>query len=306
MSEEQSGTPTESAEHVSLGDNGVIMLSPEAEAVMNGVEMPVVEEEEEAATPAAEPAATARKIKWNGQEVEVQPEQEVELLQKGYNYEQKMAALEAERAKLTSYQGLVSAIEASPDIRQKVSAALGYQQEQPVQQAMPQFDDPIEQLKWETRQETLKEVEERFFKPIQQQQQMTAHQQALNQVRQTVQADPQYAEVQAAIIQQIQAMPESIGKNLYHQLDQDPQSYIDMYKTVKERLKPNTTNLSQNTDVMPAPTKRETKAPLLEGTTRNVPDASEQQRQTAHIKELEKKVRNGDFRAAGELMELMA
>ena len=80
MSEEQ-GTPTE---HVSMGDNGVIMLSEEAQAVMEGIEAPQLDEPIQEATPAiAEPPKVeAKKIKHNGVEVEVAPDREIELLRR--------------------------------------------------------------------------------------------------------------------------------------------------------------------------------------------------------------------------------
>lgn len=307
MSEEQSGTPTEQVEHVSIGDNGVITLSPEAEAALAGEEMSA--EATQLATDAkpAEVTSEGRKIKWNGQEVEVKPDQEIELLQKGYNYDQKMAQLEAERAKLTAYNGLVSAIEASPEIRSKVSQALGYQAEAPKNET-PTFDDPIEQLKWEVRQETLREVEAKFIQPMQQQSQQALHQQTLNNVRQQVQADPMYAAVQAEILNQVKAMPTSISQNMYRQLDQDPQAYVEMFNNVKARLAQTKTTSSDTTQLpteLPQPSKRETKAPLLESGN-NAPDMEAQKAQKDHIKALERKAKDGDFRAIGELFELMA
>jgi hypothetical protein len=300
---ENSGTPTEATEHVSLSDSGNIMLSAEAMDAMDNATpaeeatTPVATEAKPAdATPATPPART---IKYNGSDIEVPADREVEYLQKGYNYEQKMAQLEAERAKIQSYNGLVSAIEASPEIRQKVSQALGYQQ--PAQPQVPQFDDPIEQLKWETRQEVMREVEERYMKPLQAQNQQNAHAQALNSTRQQVQADPQFKEVQTAIIEQIKALPVSVGKDLYARLDQDPAAYTDMYNTVKARLKIN----PQQPATIPEPQKRETKTPILESGL-NSPAPQDQQKQADHIKALEKRSRAGDFRATGELMALMA
>lgn len=305
MSEETSGTPTE---YVGLSTDGSITLSPEALDAMDNVrptdDTPVNSEE---ATPAPEvevQATPSRKIKHNGQEVEVSPSDEVALLQKGYDYDFKMAALETERARLQQYNGLVSAIEASPDVRQKVSEALGYQKAAPVPE-VPQFDDPIEQLKWEIKQETRRELEEQYFKPMQQQTAQTQHQNHLNGVRQQVQADPQFKEIQSEIIKTIKALPESVGKDLYARLDQDPLAYTDMFNSVKARLKLSPSNQPQSTEV-PEPTKRESKAPLLESGNNDVPAASEQQRQTERIKELTKKSKAGDFRATGELMTLMA
>lgn len=303
---EESATPA--AEHVSLSDSGAIILSDEAMAAMENVTAPDPE-----AIPADEPTPTAaevipdppptRTIKHNGQEVQIAADQEIALLQKGYNYETRMAQLEAERAKLQSYNGLVSAIEASPEIRAKVSQALGYET-QPAQPQVPQFDDPIEQLKWEIKQETRRELEEQYFKPMQQQTALTQHQAQLNGLKQQVQADPQYKEVQAAIIDQIRALPESVGKDLYQRLDQDPRAYTDMFNSVKARLISQPTKQSPAAE-LPPPTKRETKSPILESGN-NAPDTASQQKQTAHIKELERKSRNGDFRATGELMSLLA
>lgn len=307
MSEEISGTPTE---HVSLGENGVIMLSPEAQAVMEQVEMPDVPdvhiEEPQENPPVSETPqeAQARKIKWNGQEVEVKPEQEIELLQKGYNYEQKMAQLEQDRARIQAYNGLVSAIESSPAIKAKVAEALGYGAQAPVNE-QPTFDDPIEQLKWETRQEVLKEVEEKFVKPMQQQNQLNAHQQQLQAVRQSVQQDPMFQQVQTAIIEQIKTLPESIGKGLYQQLDQNPQAYIDMYRSVRERIAAQPQPTQQVAEA-PQPTKRETKAPILESGNNPVSESAESQKMQERIKELTRKSKAGDYQATGELMSLLA
>jgi len=307
MSEEISGTP---AEHVSIGENGVIMLSDEALAVMESVEAPDVPDEYIEGQPDLPVGETSpvetptRKIKWNGQEVDVRPEQEVELLQKGYNYEQKMAQLEQERARIQAYNGLVSAIESSPAIKSKVAEALGYGNQQTVSE-QPQFDDPIEQLKWETRQEVMREVEEKFMKPIQQQNQQNAHQQQLNAVKQNVQADPMFRQVQAAIIEQIKMMPESVGKNMYRQLDQDPQSYIDMYRTTRERVAKQQPQPTQQAAEAPQPTKRETKAPILESGN-NAVETGDNAKMAERIKELTRKSKSGDYRATGELMSLLA
>ena len=305
MSEEVSGTPTE---HVSMGENGAIILSEEAQAVMEGIEYPNLDEEGkvEEATPAEPelPKVETRKIKHNGQEVEITPDKEIELLQKGFDYDFKRSQIEQERAKLQAYQGLVSAIEASPEIRAKVSQALGYQnQAQVIEQ--PQFDDPIEQLKWETRQEILKEVEEKYAKPFQHQMQMQNQMTALERVRQQVQADPQFKEVQTAIMEQIKSLPESVGKNLYLQLDQDPKSYLEMFHSVKSRLAPPQQQAQQDTK-LPEPTKRETKAPILEQGNNAETVTAEQQKMNDKIKELTKRSKNGDYRATGELMNLLA
>lgn len=299
MSEQ--GTP---AEHVSLGDNGVIMLSEEAMAVMEGIEPPALAEEPKEATPAAEepPKVETKRIKHNGQEIEITPDKEIELLQKGYDYDYKKAQIEQERAKLAAYQGLVSAIEASPDIKAKVAAALGHS-EQPAKDVAPTFDDPIEQLKWEIRQEVLSEVKQ-LSKPLEQQLQMQQQITALDRVRAEVQKDPQFNEVQAAILDQIKSMPESIGRNLYLQLDQDPRAYMDMFQTVKQRLAKSQPQPKEQ-GTAPEPVKRETKAPILEQGNNAEIETAAQQKMNERIKELQRKSKNGDYRATGELMALL-
>jgi len=300
-------TETPTVEHVSLGDNGALQLSDEAWAVMEGVEAPVLDEPAQAvAEPQPDlPKVETRKIKHNGQEVEIAKEQEEELIRKGFDYDYKRNMIEQERAKLAAYQGLVTAIETSPDIKAKVAAALGHTQ--PSVETQPQsFDDPIEQLKWEMRQEVLKEVEERYAKPFQQQMQMQQQVTTLERVRQSVQSDPQYKEVQAAIIEQIKAMPESVGKNLYLQLDQDPKAYMDMFQSVKQRLaKPTQQTQAQDTQ-LPDPVKRETKAPILEQGGSAEQESASQQKMNERIKDLTRRSKNGDYRATGELMNLLA
>lgn len=308
MSEENVATPA--IEHASIGENGAIILSEEALAAMDNVqppddETPEAEETPIEATPAPiVEAPVSKKIKHNGQEVEVPADKEIEYLQKGYDYDFKLAQIDAERTKLAAYNGMVQAIETSPAIRQKVSEALGYQPPQAAPE-VPQFDDPIEQLKYETIQATLKAVQEQYIAPMQAQTQQSAHMQHLNSVRQQVQADPQFQEVQTAIMDQIKALPESVGKNLYLQLDQDPNAYIEMFKTVKARLKPTEPQTTPQSEA-PQPTKRETKAPLLETGNTPPPDPSEQQKQQERIKDLTKRSKAGDYRATGELMSLMA
>lgn len=300
MSEEQ-GTPTE---HVSMGENGAIILSEEAQAVMEGIEYPNLDEEGKVdeATPAKPelPKVETRKIKHNGQEVEITPDKEIELLQKGFDYDFKRSQIEQERARLEPYR----VIEANPQLKQQVAALLMGHQNQPQVIEQPQFDDPIEQLKWEMRQEVLKEVEEKYAKPFQQQMQMQNQMTVLERVRQQVQADPQYNEVQTAIMEQIKSMPESIGKNLYLQLDQDPKAYMEMFQTVKQRLKSTTTTEPQAK--LPEPSKRETKAPILEQGNTSESVVAEEKKMNEKIKELSRRSKNGDLRATGELMNLMA
>ena len=139
---------------------------------------------------------------------------------------------------------------------------------------------------------------------LEQQLQMQQHITALDRVRAEVQKDPQFNEVQAAILDQIKSMPESIGRNLYLQLDQDPRAYIDMFQTVKQRLAKSQPQ-SKEQGTAPEPVKRETKAPILEQGNNAEIETAAQQKMNERIKELQRKSKNGDYRATGELMALL-
>ena len=244
------------------------------------------------------PEVTKRKIKWQGQEVELDPDKEIELLQKGFDYTQKMQALAAERQQLTPHLGVVKAMEKDPALRQKIAEHLTGKPPEP---AKPQFDDPIEQLKWEVRQETLKEVEKVFVKPVQQQQAALAHQQVLDHVKAQVQADPMYADVQEAIKKEVSALPPTIAANVYRTYDQNPKAYLEAYQLKRQQLagkqKPPEGKKPQTAE----PTKREEHAPILESA-RTAPTEAEARKHNDGLKALNKRARAGDLQALGELL----
>lgn len=235
-----------------------------------------------------------RKIKWQGQEVEVEPDKEVELIQKGYDYTQKMQQLAAERDLITPHIGVIKAMQQDPALRQKI--AEHFTGGTPKQETKT-FDDPIEQLKWETRQEVLKEVEEKFVKPLQFHQTQMTHQQALNQVRMQVQADPLYKDVQAEIIKEVESLPPSVRKNVYLQYDQDPQAYMEVYQLKRQKL----ASAKKETPSMPEPTRKTERAPILESA-KSAPTESELKSHNDTLKALNKRARAGDLHALGELL----
>lgn len=273
--------------------------------------------------PAATPPATTpdpatqqqqrRKIKWQGQDVELEPDKEVELLQKGFDYTQKMQALAAERDLLTPHIGVVKAIQADPDLQRMIAEHLtGRPAETRREEKTPQFDDPIEQLKWEIRQDVLKEVEEKHVKPIQAQTQQMTHQQRLSSVKADVQADPLFAEVQQAITANVQAIAQTMGPeiagNMYRQLDQDPNAYLKAYHSMRPIIAARKSQ-SQSPPASggpppanrPEPTKREERAPILESAN-SAPTESEARESNEKLKSLNKRARAGDYRALGELL----
>ncbi len=191
------------------------------------------------------------KIKWQGQEKELSEEEIIDLAQKGFDYTQKTQALALERDQLAPYQGLANRIKADPALAQKIAVLLSGQP----QEEAKKFDDPIEQLKWETKQETMAEIR----KELQQTLTPLHRQQALTQVRMQVQTDPDYREVHEKIIQMVQSQPPALQKNLYMQLDQDPNAYLQAFQFFKQQKSQVVTPLEQ-----PKPIKKETRAPILE------------------------------------------
>jgi hypothetical protein len=236
-----------------------------------------------------------RKIKWQGQEVEVEPDKEIELIQKGYDYTQKMQQLAAERELITPHIGVIKAMQQDPALRQKI--AEHFTGGTPKQETKT-FDDPIEQLKWETRQEVMKEVEEKFVKPLQFHQTQMTHQQALNQVRMQVQADPLFKDVQAEIIKEVESLPPSVRKSVYLQYDQDPTAYMEVYQMKRQKLASNKTTTQAS---MPEPTRKTERAPILESA-KSAPTESELKSHNDNLKALNKRARAGDLHALGELL----
>jgi hypothetical protein len=319
----QTEVQAEPKTHVSLSDDGIILLSPEAEAAMSGVEPPVLDkvEPEQAQPPViekTEPEVAKRKIKWQGQEVEIDPTKEEEFLSKGYDYTQKTQQLAAERNSLAPYVGLIDAVKQDPGLSKHIAEYLkGTPKEEP-----KQFDDPIEQLKQEMRTEILKDVEEKYVKPFQQQ---ANYQQVVDNTKARVSSDPLYKDVHQVIMQDCldhgfnpESLDQSgrvarpdlsdpVGLQMYVQLDRDPSAYLKTYNRVREKIaqKPPVEKAQEVSTEKPVAVKRETKAPFLESSGGGTqPGATA--KQAEKIKELTKRSRNGDFKATGELLELMS
>src|SRR5512133_3735104 len=172
-------------------------------------------------------------IKWQGQDKEVTQDELISLAQQGYDYTQKTQALADERNQLAPYQGLANVIKADPVKAAQIAAIIsGQAPVVPQAETKPTFDDPIEQLKWETKQEALAEIRQEMQQQIVPMQRM----QALNQVKAQIQVDPDYKEVHQAIVDSIKAQPPAIQKTMYMQLDQDPAAYMDAFQFHKTQL----------------------------------------------------------------------
>lgn len=259
------------------------------------VEAEPAPEPEKTAEPETEKAAETPKerITWQGQEIEMPLDEIKSLAQQGYDYTKKMQELKASVAPL---EGLKKRIDDDPAFAAHIASYFGTA---PKETKAPQFDDPIDQLKYETRQEVLKEVEEKFFKPVQEHQRQLTHQQQLQVVRQQVQADPQYAEVQKAMQDYVASLPPRVQRTTYLQLDQDPGSYLEAFQHFKGTL----AKKEQPKAETPKTTAKAERAPILEAAGTVQPDTSTAERRQRIERMKTKALRNGDPLAIAEWLQ---
>ncbi len=226
-------------------------------------------------------------IKWQGQDKEVTQAELLDLAQKGFDYTQKTQTLAEERNRLAPYEGLATLIKSDPVKAAQIAAILSGQVSQKPPDK-PTFDDPIEQLKWEVKQEAKAEFQEEMQRNI-----APLHrQQALNQVKQQVQADPDYQEVHAKIVEMVKAQPPALQKAMFLQLDQDPATYVEAFQHFKnlKAAKPTTTE-------PPKPVKKDTHAPILEAGGVAAPEGIEGKAKAERITKMKAKaLRSGDPR----------
>lgn len=193
------------------------------------------------------------KVDGEVKELEIDETEEKELLQKGLHYTKEMQSLREKERSLSPYEALIKQLQTDPALNQHIA---GYFAKGKETEKAPTFDDPIEQLKYEIKQEARKEIlgeiKKDFVEPM-------SRQQVLNSVAAKVQADPMFNEIQGEIINYIKAQPPSIGRTLAMQLDQDPAAYLEVFTATKERL----SKTEKKTEI-PKPVKKEEKAPILE------------------------------------------
>jgi hypothetical protein len=270
-----------------------LMDDPNPNASGTAISKPVEESPTEPLEEVTEPEEPDKyTIKWQGQDKEVTQAELYDLAQKGFDYTSKTQALASERDQLAPYVGLANILKSDPIKAQQIAAIISGQPQQPKEQPK-HFDDPIEQLKWETKQEALAE----FRSEMQAQMTPIHRQQALNQVRQQVQADPDYAVVHAAIIEMVKLQPPSIQKTMYLQLDQDPSAYVEAFQFHKERLQ-------KTTATLPKPVKTTSRAPILESSGVAAPEGIEgKARQERISKQKAKALREGSTTAIADWLK---
>lgn len=204
------------------------------------------------------------KVDGEVKELEIDETEEKELLQKGLHYTKEMQALREKERSLTPYEALIKQLQTDPALNQHIA---GYFAKGKEPEKAPTFDDPIEQLKYEIKQETRKEIlgeiKKDFVEPM-------SRQQVISRVAAQVQADPMFNEIQGEIINYVKSQPPLIGRTLAMQLDQDPNAYMEVFAATKERLM-----RTKKEPELPKPIKKEEKAPILESGGSTQPQTSD-------------------------------
>jgi hypothetical protein len=213
------------------------------------------------------------------------------------DYRQKTQALADERRKIAAYEQHIRNLESDPAYVAHVKA---YQQ-RPAEAPKPP-DDPIEALKWEMKQEVMKELAPQF--------QVLQAKQNIETVKAQVMRDPLFDETQAAIVNMVTNLPLAVREITYQKLDSDPSAYMETYADARkwveankaqqptpEQAKIRAENLKRGIprDEPPteAPVSRKERAPILESAGRTVPTASEESSKVKRASEISKLLKQG-------------
>lgn len=207
--------------------------------------------------------------------------------------------LAAERNRLASLEGLWRQMQMDPNYAQHVLK--GYrpvQPGQPQEAEKPQFDDPIQELKWETQQDAIKAMNPRFEEQRIQMETMQ-RQIVMEQAKAQFRADPQFNDVQAAIIGHIKSLPESIAQPMYQHLNNDPRAYGEMFDHFKGKIAAQAEAKAEQPK--PQPVKTQERAPILEAA-----GPASEPKEIAQKKEMKRKkadaLRNGGIEEVSDYL----
>lgn len=235
------------------------------------------------------------KIKWHGQEIELPEKDLVSLAQQGYDYTKKTQDLAEKERNLAPVEGLAKQIQGDPRF-----AAYVYQyfnQGGPAQPAAPKPpEDPVERLKYEIRNEIVKELGPQ----IQQSVQPLTQQSAVQRVQMDVMRDPMFNDVQAKLHEYVNTLPPHSRQMEFMRLDQDPQSYLEMYGHVREQIvrqkaaaPPDPLPPKNGKGEIPPGARREQKAPLLESSGTSEPPATKESQKKERLSKAKAKLLAG-------------
>jgi hypothetical protein len=300
----------------------------EEEANEEPEEEPAPEKEPEKKEPApADPPK--KKLKVDGQEIEVTEDELIAKAQQGEDYTRKMQRLAEERNALAPYEALIAQLKTDPNLSQHIAK---YWQPKPeAEPAKPKFDDPIDQLKWETKQEVLADFRKEMqgvIAPLQQNQANSLRQQEMERAKAQFQADPDYHAVSTAIMGQVMALPgaselvealriprapgqppdlsrvrNSLAKNAFLQLDQDMVSYAEAFQLHKQAIATGKKPVPDKPIEKSIESKRTERAPILESSNSAPSDDSIKSQKVKIDKAKARALREGSVDALQNLLE---
>jgi len=253
------------------------------------------DEEKEEKKVEAEPKVEKKKIKIDGQEEELTEDEIISYAQKGKDYTRKTQQLAEEKNALTPYSALIKQLQADPNLSKHIA---DYWQKPIAKEESPKFEDPIEQLKWEIKQDILGETNRK----IQEATIPFAKQFTIQQVQARVMADPDYQEVHGKILEYVQGLPPTLQKTAYLQLDQDTNSYLEMFNHFKG-LKASDKKEPTPPVKTPEPVKKTERAPILESSNTAPSEEAVAGQKVKLDKSKAKALKNGSVEALQEYLE---
>ncbi len=244
------------------------------------------------------------KIKWEGEEKELDQDELVNLAQKGFDYTQKTQALAEKERRLAPLEGIAKTAQSDPAFAAYLRDYFVQkgQVQKPAEEPPPKFDDPIDELKYNLK----KEIRAEYRQELSEKEKQVAHQLVIQRVRSEAQRDPDFQDVTKLMIDHLKTLPEETGKLVFLQWDQNPDAYrqaFSHYKSVVQAIKAKTpAPAAEGTPAQPppetqtpaAPERREAKAPLLESSGSGQPADKIAERAKKISKMKAKALRSGD------------
>lgn len=194
---------------------------------------PTPKAEQEPEKPVEPETPPVVKLKVNGEEIEVPREKLEALAQQGLDYTRKTQAL-AERAKqFEAWEAVIGRIQSDPALQARFRALFDDQTPaQPKEKPAPP-EDPIERLKWEIREEVLREVESKV-KPLEERPAQLERALALQSFKGEIQRDPLYPQAMQFVRQYVEAQPAFARSEIFARLDSDPRAFLEVYGPARD------------------------------------------------------------------------
>lgn len=234
---------------------------------------------------AEEKTAEVSKIKIGEEELTIEEIKNSMLRDK--DYRQKTQALAEQRKELEAFGVIAERMKSDPAYFDHVLRKY----EPPASPKPP--EDPIEALKWEMKQELMKE----FAPHIQK----LEAKQFIDSVRADFQRDPIFDEVQGAIQGYVKGLPEDEQAAVYTLLDTNPKAYAKRYAharqwimSQKEAAAKEAPEAKTEKAELPTSTSRKERAPVLEQSGRTVPTASEESDRAKTKAKLYRQIKSGE------------